>query len=156
MGEAAETKKPPWILKPTPPRSAALCFGREPPSRPGDHHPPPAADSRPAQVGRTAHKESRSAPRVLIFTSEERRLGSLSPFQRKDRCDRFGKVVRCERLRDGSIEVEFQNSEEAAKALSATRFVFASGRRLVSISLVVEPHRFKNSCRGVINCYDLR
>ena len=142
----------------TSPRPSASAESH--PSRPSDHHPPLAADSRPAQVGRNVHKESRSAPRVLVFSSEERKLSSLSPFQRKNGCDRFGNVVRCDRLRDGSIEVEFLNSEEAAKALSATRFVFAegraSGRRLTSISLVVEPHRTKNSCRGVINCFDLR
>ncbi|KAF0310009.1 Nucleic-acid-binding protein from mobile element jockey [Amphibalanus amphitrite] len=63
-------------------------------------------------------------------------------------------------MRDGALEVEFRNSEEATKALSATRFVYsegrASGRKLVSLSLTVEPHRSKNSSRGVINCFDLR
>ncbi|KAF0302793.1 Nucleic-acid-binding protein from mobile element jockey [Amphibalanus amphitrite] len=87
--------------------------------------------------------------------------GGIRPWGvRKDGCDRFGSIVRCDRMRDGALEVEFRKSEEAAKALDATRFVFsegrASGRRLVSIPLTVEPHRSKNSSRGVINCFDLR
>ncbi|KAF0307893.1 Guanine nucleotide-binding protein subunit beta-1 [Amphibalanus amphitrite] len=63
-------------------------------------------------------------------------------------------------MRDGALEVEFRKSEEATNALTATRFVYsegrASGRKLVSLPLTVEPHRSKNSSRGVINCFDLR
>ena len=102
----------------------------------------------------------RPAPRVLIFTSEQRKLSSLSPFQRKDGCDRFGKIVRCDRLRDGSIEVEFSSSADAAKALTATSFTFGmkegSRRKDVSIPVSVTPHRTKNTSRGIINCFDLK
>ncbi|KAF0287778.1 Protein strawberry notch 1 [Amphibalanus amphitrite] len=79
---------------------------------------------------------------------------------RKDGCDRLGSIVRCDRMWDGALEVEFRKSEEATNALSATRFVYsegrASGRKLVSLPLMVEPQRSKNSSRGVINCFDLR
>ncbi|KAF0297978.1 Gem-associated protein 2 [Amphibalanus amphitrite] len=96
---------------------------------------------------------------LRIKASKPKARPSPTP-QRKDGCDRFGSIVRCDRMRDGALEVEFRKSEEAAKALDATRFVFsegrASGRRLVSIPLTVEPHRSKNSSRGVINCFDLR
>ena len=153
----------------TSPRPSASAESH--PSRPGDHptsppspktNPSASADSRPlvSAGGRTSYDQKPRNPRILIFRSADKELSSLSPFQRKDGCDRFGSVVRCDRMRDGALEVEFRKSEEAAKALHATRFVFsegrASGRRLVSISLTVEPHRSKNSTRGVINCFDLR
>ncbi|KAF0304334.1 Vacuolar protein sorting-associated protein 35 [Amphibalanus amphitrite] len=125
-------------------------------------NPSASADPRPLASAdrRTVLDKGPRSPKILIFRSADRELSSLSPFQRKDGCDRFGSIVRCDRMRDGALEVEFRKSEEAAKALDATRFVFsegrASGRRLVSIPLTVEPHRSKNSSRGVINCFDLR
>ena len=130
--------------------------------------PPASAGSRPsAQAeGRNSTTTSNTittttrAPRILIFRSSERPLSALSPFQRRDGCDRLGKILRCDRMRDGGIEVEFQRSEEATKALQATSFSFAvkgpSGRRDVSVPVTVEPHRTKNTSRGVINCFDLR
>ena len=127
--------------------------------------PPPATGSRPASVGRNglqtqgteAHAPS---PRILVLSSEEKKLGSLSPFQRKEGCDRFGKVRRCDKLRDGAIEVEFATAADAARALRATAFTYTvregGDRREVSIPMAVTPHRTKNSCRGIISCYDLR
>ena len=64
------------------------------------------------------------APRVLMIHSEARKLSSLSPFQRKEGCDRFGKVTRCEKLRDGGIEVEFKDEKDATRALTATEFSY--------------------------------
>ena len=125
-------------------------------------NPSASADSRPlaSAGGRTSHEKVPRNPKILILRSSDKQLGALSPFQRKDGCDRLGKILRCDRMRDGALEVEFEKSEEAAKALSATRFVYtegrASGRKLVSVPLSVEPHRSKNSSRGVINCFDLR
>ena len=100
----------------------------------GDHLPPPAADSRPAQGRRTDNLEPHgsgqraaiSTPRVLILSCEGRKLSSLSPFQRKEGCDRLGKVLRCEKLRDGGIEVEFANDADAKRALTATYFQYTS------------------------------
>ena len=93
-------------------------------------------------------------PRVLILSSDERRLISLSPFQRREGCDKLGKVLRCEKLRDGGLEVEFQNDKEAERALCATHFTYTvrneSGRRCVQLQIKVSPHRTKNSSRGVI------
>ena len=87
-------------------------------------------------------------------------MSYLTPFQRKDGCDRFGKVTRCDRLRDGSIEVEFVSGTEAAKALSATTFTYSVGKRGekrdVSIPITVTPHRSKNYRKGVISCPELR
>ena len=63
-------------------------------------------------------------------------------------------------MRDGSLEVEFAREEEAARALRADLFIFsqkdANGRRDISLPITVEPHRTKNSVKGVINCFDLR
>ena len=99
-------------------------------------------------------------PKIIIFRSTEQSLSSLSPFQRRDGCDRFGKVVRCDRMRDGGIEVEFEKEQDAAKAIRASHFVYSvrcsSGRKDVSLQLETEPHRTKNSSRGVINCYELK
>ena len=98
-------------------------------------------------------------PRILILRSTEKPLASLSPFHRRDGCDRFGKVVRCERLRDGGIEVEFEKCEDAARVIIANSFTYSvrdsSGRRDVSLPLTVEIHRTKNFSRGVIFCLDL-
>ena len=96
---------------------------------------------------------------MLVLTCDQTKLSALSPFQRKDGCDRFGKVVRCDRLRDGSIEVEFVSGADAARALAATSFTFskrdASGRHDVSLPITVVPHRTKNYTKGVISCYEL-
>ena len=102
-----------------------------------------------------------SSPRVLVFSSStERKLSSLSPFQRKEGCDRFGKVTRCDKLRDGAIEVEFATACDAARALRATAFAYSvrdgDHRRDVLIPMTVAPHRTKNSVKGIINCFDLR
>ena len=101
-----------------------------------------------------------ASPRVLVFSSQERKLSSLSPFQRREGCDRMGKVLRCDKLRDGSIEVEFASATDAARALDATAFTYTvregGDRRETSISMIVAPHRTKNSCRGIINCFDLK
>ena len=100
-----------------------------------------------------------SHPRILVFSVKQRKLSSLSPFQRKEGCDRFGKVSRCDKLRDGGIEVEFVVEEDAKRAMTATEFVFTSrdgqGRRLVKLPISVSAHRSKNHSRGVIYCADL-
>ena len=101
-----------------------------------------------------------SNPRVLILSCEHTKLSSLSPFQRKEGCDRFGRVVRCDRLRDGSVEVEFASGADAAKALRATTFHYTARqrgeKREMSLQITVTPHRTKNFCKGVIRCPDLR
>ena len=98
-------------------------------------------------------------PRILVFTSETKKLSSLSPFQRREGCDRFGKVSRCDKLRDGGIEVEFVDEIEAKRALSATEFQYTvkdgHGKRLVKLPITVSAHRTKNTSRGVIFCVDL-
>ena len=98
-------------------------------------------------------------PRVLILTSGTKKLASLSPFQRKEGCDRFGKVSRCEKLRDGGLEVEFTHERDAKRALSATEFTYTvrdgNVRRLVRLPISVSAHRTKNSSRGIIYCADL-
>ena len=100
------------------------------------------------------------SPRVLVFSSQQRKLSSLSPFQRREGCDRFGKVLRCDKLRDGSIEVEFATAADAARALNATSFTYTvregGDRREASIPMAVAAHRTKNSSKGIINCFDLK
>ena len=132
--------------------------------------PPPVTGSRPASAGRNGRQTRNpgvfipqipaASPRVLVFSSEEKKLSSLSPFQRKDGCDRLGKVLRCDKLRDGAIEVEFATAADAARALKATAFTFTvrerGEKREVSIPMTVVPHRTKNSTKGIINCFDLR
>ena len=58
------------------------------------------------------------------------------------------------------MEVEFESTEDAQRAIQATRFTYsikdANGRRDVTLPLKVETHKTKNSSKGVINCYDLR
>ena len=94
------------------------------------------------------------------MSSEQTKLASLTPFQRKDGCDRFGKVTRCDRLRDGSIEVELLSAVDAGKALNAKSFKYSvrngGQKRDVSIPLTVSPHRTKNFRKGVITCAELR
>lgn len=101
-----------------------------------------------------------SNPRVLVLSCDETKLSALTPFQRKDGCDRFGRVLRCDKLRDGSIEVEFVSGNDAARALRSKYFTFSkrdrSGKRDVSLPITVAPHRTKNFSRGVISCYELQ
>ena len=155
----------------TSPRPSASAESRSSPSR--GRAPPQSADSRPRggvtrgslpeeltrsfQAG--GEKAASPIPRVLVLSSEARKLSSLSPFQRKEGCDRFGKVVRCEKLRDGGIEVEFQTEKDAKQALSATEFTYTvrdgNTRRQVTLPISVTAHRTKNTSRGVIYCVDL-
>ena len=94
------------------------------------------------------------------MTCQQMKLSHLSPFQRKEGCDRFGKVTRCDRLRDGSIEVEFVNVSEAARALHAKTFTYTvrkgGDKREVSLPVSVTAHRTKNFRKGVIFCTELR
>ena len=150
----------------TNPRPSMSVESRPSPS--GGRPPPPTADSRPAPGRRTVDLEPRGSgqpaaaptPRVLIFSCESRNLASLSPFQRKEGCDRFGKVLRCEKLKDGGIEVEFAHEKEAKRALAANHFEFTTrdshGKQQVKLPITVSAHRTKNFSRGVIFCFDLK
>ena len=51
-------------------------------------------------------------PKALVLLFDERRRISLSSFERKEGWDEFGKVTRCERLRDGGLEVAFARVED--------------------------------------------
>ena len=137
------------------PRPPASAEGR--PSTPGGRLPPLTSGNMNA---RGADSVPPPCPRVLVFSCEQRHLSSLSPFQRKDACDRFGKVTRCDKLRDGAIEVEFAHAADAAKAMKSTSFTYhvrdGAGRREVSLPVTVAPHRTKNFTKGIINCFDLR
>ena len=105
-------------------------------------------------------REGVPTPRILVLTSEEKRLTSLSPFQRREGCDKIGKVARCDALRDGSLEVEFVHESDARKALLTRTFSFTTRvqgqKRLTTLAISVTPHRTKNTSRGVITCYDLK
>ena len=87
-------------------------------------------------------------------------MTSLSPFQKREGCDRMGKILRCDSLRDGSLEVEFAKEEDAQRALMMTSFSYSvrvQGRKtLTNIPISVTPHRTKNFCKGVITCFDLK
>ena len=153
---------PPSLASVNPPASTM----RQPPAS-AEGHPRAAASSCPTPPvdehertrGERVTDRGTPCPRVLILSSDERRLSSLSPFQRREGCDKLGKVVQCEKLRDGGLEVEFQNDKDAERALSATHFTYTvkneSGRRCVQLQIKVSPHRTKNSSRGVIYCPDL-
>ena len=94
-----------------------------------------------------------------MLTSEQMKLSSLSPFQRKEGCDRLGKVARCDKLRDGGLEVEFATAADAARALRVQTLTFTAceeGLRKVTIPITVTQHCTKNFSKGVINCFDLR
>ena len=151
---------------PNPPASAAppASANPQPPNPPQPLHHPLSSVNRPTlDVRRETTGTGRglppSRPRVLVFTSEQCRLTSLSPFQRREGCDRFGKIKRCEKLRDGGIEVEFVDEKEAGKALSATHFSFTvkteTGRQETKVPITVTAHRTKNSSQGVVYCTDL-
>ena len=163
--------QPPASANPRPPVSTG-----DRSSQPGDRHPPPAAASRPAQAGRTRDDDVsrlrgeqsrrvqgetiRPGPRVLVFTSVDKRLASLSPFQRREGCDRLGEIRRCDKLRDGGLEVEFVHERDAKNALNRTSFTYTvrtgGVKREETVNISVTAHRTKNSSKGVINCFDLR
>ena len=79
---------------------------------------------------------------------------ALSPFQRKEGCDRLGKATRCDKLRDGKLEVVFAEEKDARRALAATEFADTPrddrGKRLVKLPISVSAHRTKNFSRGII------
>ena len=153
-----------------PPNPQPLASANPPPTasaegRPADLPSSPRAGSRPTRGRnqRDVPPETTmfASPRVLVFSSSnERKLSSLSPFQRREGCDRLGKVLRCDKLRDGAIEVEFATAADAARALNATAFTYTvregGDRREASIPMVVAAHRTKNSSKGIINCFDLK
>ena len=151
---------PPASAQPNTPASATPLASARP-------HIPAPADTRPTLEGRVSDSMFRGGgelpasptPRILILSCETKKLSSLSPFQRKEGCDRFGKVTRCDKLRDGGIEVEFLDEKDAKKALSATEFMYSvkdgQGRRLVKLPIAVSAHRTKNFSRGMIYCVDL-
>ena len=121
---------------------------------------PSAANSRPAQARRTEVITCDApTPRILILSCATRKLSSLSPFQRKEGCDRLGKATRCDKLRDGKLEVEFAEEKDARRALAATEFAYTArddrGKRLVTLPISVSAHRTKNFSRGIIYCADL-
>ena len=121
---------------------------------------PSAANSRPAQARRTEDMTCDApTPRILILSCETKKLSSLSPFQRKEGCDRLGKATRCDKLRDGKLEVEFAEEKDARRALAATEFAYTArddrGKRLVTLPISVSAHRTKNFSRGIIYCADL-
>ena len=72
----------------------------------------------------------------------------------------MGKVLRCDRLRDGGLEVEFAREEDARRALRTTSFAFTvrdqAQKTTIKLSINVSPHNTKNSSKGIINCFDLR
>ena len=120
---------PPASAKPNTPASATPLASARP-------HIPAPADTRPTREGRVSDSMFRGGgelpasptPRILIISCETKKLSSLSPFQRKEGCDRLGKVTRCDKLRDGGIEVEFLDEKDAKKALSATEFTYSVRR----------------------------
>ena len=127
---------------------------------PNTNHHYPRVNSTSTGAMPATQRVNPSHPRILVFSSEQTKLTSLSPFQRKDGCDRFGKIMRCDRLRDGSIEVEFQSEAEAAKALSSSTFTYSvrdrGVKRDVCVPISITPHRTKNFSKGIISCFDLR
>ena len=58
-------------------------------------------------------------PKAPVLFFGERRLAFLSTFQRKEGCDEFGKVTRCDRLRDGGTEIAFAQAEDTRRTLMA-------------------------------------
>ena len=118
------------------------------------------SDQNTSSTNPKTRRVSPSNPRVLILTGQQTKLSSLSPFQRKDGCDRMGKILRCDKLRDGSLEVEFESGSEASRALLSTTFVYSvrdkGVKRDAVLPITVSPHRSKNFRKGIITCYDLR
>ena len=137
-------------LPPTPPASAA------PPASAG---PPASANPQPPNLQEYCRRGPPFRPRVLVISGETRRLSSLSPFQRREGCDRMGRVVRCDKLRDGGLEVEFVSEVDAGRALLATSFTYTAKdkgeRHEVNIPISVTAHRTKNGSKGIIFCPDL-
>ena len=56
--------------------------------------------------------DNSSCPKALVLFFDERRRTSLSSLQRKEGWDDFGKVKRCDRLRDGGLEVAYVRVED--------------------------------------------
>ena len=142
-----------------PPASAAPQRLLPPaPAAPQPLHPPASATPQ-ATLRRVGELPAAPTPRILILSSEQKKLSSLSPFQRREGCDRLGKALRCDKLRDGGIEVEFESECDARRALTATEFTFSirddQGKRLTSVPISVSAHRTKNYSRGIVYCVDL-
>ena len=129
------------------------------PQPPATATPPASANPLPPNVSENSRRGPPFRPRILVIASETRKLSSLSPFQRKEGCDRMGRVVRCDKLRDGGVEVEFSSEVDAKRALSATSFTYTvkdkGERREVKLPITVTAHRTKNGSKGVIHCADL-
>ena len=127
-----------------------------PPPTPSSSLDPPLVPPGPSE----APLRRPSRPRILIIRGEDGPLSSLSPFQRREACDRMGKVTRCDRLRDGHLEVEFVRYEDAERALSMKTLTFTKRehgeKQAVTVNVSFSPHMSKNFSKGVIRCADLR
>ena len=128
-----ETPPPP----PSDPLSSGLSripgFGQPPASAGSQASAGPSAQhtgfNQPCSEPTTSELATPSNPRILIIACQEKNLTSLSPFQRRDGCNRYGKVSRCDKLRDGAIEVEFVSSTDAERALRAKTFTYTERYR---------------------------
>ena len=129
-----------------------------PTANPPPPHHPQGGGNETAGSQRPSLKPSQ--PRVVMVRGVDSSLTSLSPFQRKEACDRLGKVVRCNSLRDGVWEVEFSNSTDAKRALNTAVLTYtkreAGHKKLVKMNVTIEPHKTKNFSKGVITCFDLK
>ena len=118
---------------------------------------PPTPNQNP---DRTNNHAKPSNPRVLIVRGVDGSPSHLSPFQRKEACDRLGKIVRCDTLKDGNLEVEFADSKEAERAMNVRELSYSrregGARKLTKLKVTMEAHKTKNFCRGVIRCFELR
>ena len=156
---ASAASDPSASAVPNPPASASTLASANPQAPDPSASAGPPTSTNPKTSAASRDMVNPSTPRVLIFTSDSKKLSSLSPFQRKEGCDRFGSVSRCDKLRDGEIEVEFTNDKDAKQAMSATEFIFTvkdgNSRRQVRVPMSVSAHRTKNASRGVIYCEDL-
>ena len=101
------------------------------------------------------------ASRIVVVKGVESSLPSLNPFQRKEAISQLGEVTRCDFRRDGTVEVELRDAEEARKAILMTSLTYrvregGERRERTILVTVVAQSTPKTKSRGVIACDDLR
>ena len=163
---ASAAPNPSASAVPNPPASAAppALANPQPPNPPQPLHHPLSSVNRPTRDVRrettgTGRGLPPSRPRVLVFTSEQCRLTSLSPFQRREGCDRFGKIKRCENCETVESRWSLSTRRRQGKRCRRTHFSFTvkteTGRQETKVPITVTAHRTKNSSQGVVYCTDL-
>ena len=103
----------------------------------------------PLQIEPEAILQAQLPTFLMVHSTTENQITKLSPFLIAKTFKSMGiEPKSIKSLRSGHLLVQTNSQKESKALLSMTHFA--------NTAVLVEPHRTLNSCKGVINSYDLR